>query len=40
MLYSVPIKWIGIRPSHVADLEDKLPNNVFLEADGSGLQAY
>jgi meiotic recombination protein SPO11 len=29
MKYSVPIRWIGLRPSTVADLEDQLPKEVF-----------
>lgn len=29
MKYSVPIRWIGLRPSTVANLEDQLPKEVF-----------
>ena len=29
MKYSVPIRWIGLRPSMVSDLEDRLPKEVF-----------
>jgi meiotic recombination protein SPO11 len=29
MKYSVPIRWIGLRPSTVAGLEDRLPKEVF-----------
>ena len=29
MRYSVPIKWLGLRPSEVARLEDRLPETVF-----------
>lgn len=27
--FGVPIKWLGLRPSHVAELEDELPKTVF-----------
>eukprot|EP00956_Cyclotella_meneghiniana_P003799 scaffold4598_cov73-Cyclotella_meneghiniana.AAC.18 len=29
MKYSVPIRWIGLRPSTVSDLKDRLPKEVF-----------
>ena len=29
MKYSVPISWIGLRPSTVSNLKDRLPKEVF-----------
>ncbi len=29
MKYGVPIKWLGLRHSHVAELEEELPKTVF-----------